>query len=143
MQHEQFSRETRTRCANHGIDIDDSYAALQLDVRLGGGIYHRLLHTFSGRPRKNSVLDRIDGADKRVREAGRPSRARQPRTQTLTRCEIETLALMAEGGSSKTIAARTGVRQDTVRKRLILIIRKLNAKNTTNAVAVAIRRGMI
>ncbi|MCC5859035.1 MAG: AAA family ATPase [Ectothiorhodospiraceae bacterium] len=63
--------------------------------------------------------------------------------EALTRKEREVLALLAEGGSNLAIAQRLFVSETTVRTHLRNINAKLNARNRTQAVAIARRLGLI
>jgi DNA-binding NarL/FixJ family response regulator len=61
----------------------------------------------------------------------------------LTARELEVLQLMAMGLPSKTIAARLRISEHTVKFHVGSILGKLGAASRTEAVAVAIRRGLI
>ena len=63
--------------------------------------------------------------------------------EALTRKEREVLRLLAEGLPNATIAARLGVSDSTVRTHLRAINSKLDARNRTQAVAVARRMGVL
>jgi DNA-binding NarL/FixJ family response regulator len=73
-------------------------------------------------------------------------RTRQPSErldEPLTPREIEVLNLLAEGLPNKAIAARLGISDQTVKFHVSSICGKLPAKNRTDAVRRAIRRGII
>ncbi|MGH1331530.1 MAG: helix-turn-helix transcriptional regulator [Paracoccaceae bacterium] len=57
--------------------------------------------------------------------------------------EIETLRLAADGYSQKEIAFELGVAEPTVKLRLSRVKEKLNARNTTHAVRIAISEKLI
>lgn len=57
----------------------------------------------------------------------------------LTRREIEYLELAAQGFTDREIAIRLEVARATVRNTLVVIRNKLNARNTTHAVALWLR----
>ena len=61
----------------------------------------------------------------------------------LTARESEVLALLADGLSNRTIAARLGVSDETVKFHLTSIFGKLGAANRTDAVRRALRRGLV
>ena len=61
----------------------------------------------------------------------------------ITPREIEMIPLIAEGMMNKEIAARLALSEQTVRNHLSNIFRKLEAKNRTQMVAEARRRGLI
>jgi DNA-binding NarL/FixJ family response regulator len=61
----------------------------------------------------------------------------------LTVRELEVLELIAEGLSNKTIAARLGISDQTVKFHASSIQGKLGAVNRTDAVRRAVRRGLV
>lgn len=63
--------------------------------------------------------------------------------EPLTPRETEVLMLLADGLSNKSIAARLGVSDQTVKFHVASICGKLSASNRTEAVRRAIRRGLI
>ena len=63
--------------------------------------------------------------------------------EPLTSREIQVLELMAEGLPNKGIAARLGISDQTVKFHVASICGKLPARNRTDAVRRAIRRGLI
>jgi DNA-binding CsgD family transcriptional regulator len=65
---------------------------------------------------------------------------REPR---LTARELEVLALLAEGASNKLIARRLGVSTHTAKFHVAAVIDKLDAIGRTDAVAHALRLGVI
>ena len=62
---------------------------------------------------------------------------------TLTKREKEILELMAQGLSAQEVADKIFVSLDTVETHKRNIVQKLKARNTVDAVAKAIRRGLI
>jgi len=62
---------------------------------------------------------------------------------SLTRREAEVLALLAEGASNKVIARRLGISFHTVKFHVASLIAKLEATGRTDAVAQALRRGLL
>jgi len=86
---------------------------------------------------RSSSLD-ADG----ILTAARPI-DRGPLAEPLTRREIEVLELLVEGLSNKTIAARLGISDQTVKFHVAAICGKLDAANRTDAVRRAIRRGLV
>jgi len=67
----------------------------------------------------------------------------EPADEPLTPREIEVLELLAEGLPNKAIAARLGISDQTVKFHVASICGKLPARNRTDAVRRAIRRGLI
>ena len=63
--------------------------------------------------------------------------------EALTIREGEVLDLLAEGLSNKAIAARLGISDQTVKFHVASIGGKLGAANRTDAVRLAVRRGLI
>ena len=63
--------------------------------------------------------------------------------EPLTPREIEVLELLAEGLPNKAIAARLAISDQTVKFHVASITGKLGARNRTDAVRRAVRRGLI
>ncbi|MBC7938437.1 MAG: response regulator transcription factor [Chitinophagaceae bacterium] len=63
--------------------------------------------------------------------------------EELSRRELEVLRQMATGKSNKEIARITNITEGTVKFHVTAVMAKLGAKSRTEAVAVAIRRGLI
>jgi len=63
--------------------------------------------------------------------------------EPLTAREVQVLELLAEGLPNKTIAARLGISDQTVKFHVSSISGKLGAANRTDAVRRAVRRGLI
>lgn len=63
--------------------------------------------------------------------------------EALTLRETEVLELLAEGLSNKAIAGRLGISDQTVKFHVASIGGKLGAANRTDAVRLAVRRGLI
>jgi DNA-binding NarL/FixJ family response regulator len=63
--------------------------------------------------------------------------------ESLTVRELEVLRLLAEGLPNKMIAARLGISDQTVKFHVASIAGKLGARNRTDAVGRAIRRGLV
>lgn len=66
-----------------------------------------------------------------------------PPVEALTGREIEVLELLAEGLSNKAIAERLAISDQTVKFHVASIAGKLGAQNRTDAVRLAVRRGLI
>ena len=67
----------------------------------------------------------------------------RPFVEALTPREMEVLALLADGLPNKRIAARLGVSPETIKFHVAQISGKLGVSNRTEAVRVAIRRGLL
>ena len=63
--------------------------------------------------------------------------------EPLTSREVQVLELLAEGLPNKAIAARLRISDQTVKFHVSSIAGKLGAKNRTDAVRLAVRRGLI
>jgi DNA-binding NarL/FixJ family response regulator len=63
--------------------------------------------------------------------------------ESLTPREIEVLALVASGNRNKEIGARLFISEETVKVHVKHVMEKLGASDRTQAVAIAIRRGII
>lgn len=63
--------------------------------------------------------------------------------EPLTRRELDVLGLMADGLPNKAIATRLGISDQTVKFHVASIIGKLAAANRTEAVRIALRRGLL
>ena len=63
--------------------------------------------------------------------------------ESLTPRELEVLGLIAEGLSNKAVAARLGIRESTVKDHVNSLLDKLGAQSRTEAVTLALRRGLI
>jgi DNA-binding NarL/FixJ family response regulator len=63
--------------------------------------------------------------------------------ESLTARELDVLRLLAEGLPNKTIAMRLGISDQTVKFHVASIGGKLGARNRTDAVRLAIRRGLV
>ena len=139
----EFTAESRERCAAHGIDVEHAYRAMRLDIRLGGPVFQRLQHeVVRGLARSNSY-----DYEKTLSKLGQPS-ARERRTvgrltTALSRGEVRALEAAAAGLQLPAAAAHLGLSTHTIRFQLKTARWKLLARNTTHAVALAIRAGTI
>lgn len=66
-----------------------------------------------------------------------------PELEVLSDREIATLLLLARGYSNKQVATELGVHLETVKSRVVRILCKLEAGTRTEAVAIAVRRGLL
>jgi two-component system, NarL family, response regulator len=62
---------------------------------------------------------------------------------TLSERELDVLRLLSQGLANRQIAAALALSEHTVKLHLVSIFAKLSVSNRTQAVAVAVRRGMI
>jgi len=63
--------------------------------------------------------------------------------EDLTRRELEVLRLVAEGSRNRDIATQLFISEDTVKVHLKHVMEKLGAEDRTQAVTIALRRGII
>ena len=63
--------------------------------------------------------------------------------EPLTPREVQVLALLVEGFANKAIAGRLGISDQTVKFHVASITGKLSAANRTEAVRIALRRGLL
>ena len=75
--------------------------------------------------------------------AGALAQAVSPAIEPLTPREIQVLELLAEGRSNKAIGRQLGISDQTVKFYVAAIAGKLGAVNRTDAVRLAIRRGIV
>jgi DNA-binding NarL/FixJ family response regulator len=66
-----------------------------------------------------------------------------PRDVTLTARELRVITLMANGRANSEIARELDVPLDTVKSTIVSVIRKLGARNRTDAAVMALRLGLI
>ena len=112
------------------IDIDDA------------DLSERLLASFAEAPGVR-IAQRGEPADVVVMASSEPSPASDNNDATLTPRELEVLALMAEGASNKSIARRLGISVHTAKFHVGSLLDKLDATGRTDAVAQAVRQGVI
>ena len=74
--------------------------------------------------------------------AGLPA-ARLSGAIVLTQREKQVVALLAEGASNKLIARRLGISVHTAKFHVAAILQKLGAVNRTDAIAIAMREGLV
>lgn len=89
------------------------------------------------------VAQRGEAADVVVLAATEAAPASDNSETTLTPRELEVLALMAEGASNKSIARRLGISVHTAKFHVGSLLDKLDATGRTDAVAQAVRQGVI
>jgi DNA-binding CsgD family transcriptional regulator len=119
------ARDTlRTQLLDSSIDIAGEFTSAD-EARQSGIAADALLVAFdAGSP------DRRHGAVEVVEEP-------------LTPREIQVLELLVEGLANKAIADRLGISDQTVKFHVAAILGKLGVANRTEAVRVAVRRGLI
>lgn len=73
----------------------------------------------------------------------RREEAASPAPVSLTQREREVIALLAEGASNKLIARRLDISVHTAKFHVAAILEKLGAVNRTDAIAIAMREGLV
>jgi len=72
-----------------------------------------------------------------------PARAASDSAEPLTARELEVLGMLAEGLGNKAIASRLAISSHTAKFHVAAIMGKLGARSRTEAVALAMRRGLV
>jgi NarL family two-component system response regulator YdfI len=72
-----------------------------------------------------------------------PARATSDPAEPLTARELEVLGMLAEGLGNKAIASRLAISSHTAKFHVAAIMGKLGARSRTEAVALAMRRGLV
>ena len=112
------------------IDIDDTELS------------ERLLASLADTPGLR-IAQRGESADVTVVATTETTPVSDNNDATLTPRELEVLALMAEGASNKAIARRLGISVHTAKFHVGSLLDKLDATGRTDAVAQAVRQGVI
>ena len=125
-----FSQADRDKCCQHGINVEESYRQMLLEIRVGGPVMNNLLTSIEGNPvRLHSVSGRTHGPTSKTNDP--------------TARQLEVLEHIADGGTVRTAALNMGVAYETASTLLQRAKMRVGARNTTHAVAIAIRRGLI
>ena len=90
-----------------------------------------------------AVLEGLAVSDPSLEPSPSEASYGEERSAGLTPRELEVLNLVAEGHSNKAIAARLGIRESTVKDHVNSLLDKLGAQSRTEAVTLALRRGLI
>jgi DNA-binding NarL/FixJ family response regulator len=89
------------------------------------------------------VIRRVHGGKKRIPPEIAANLAEHMGEEDLTEREIEVLRLVAAGNRNRDIAERLFISEETVKVHVKHIMEKLGATDRTQAVAIAVRRGII
>ena len=114
------------------------------DIRraLSAGALGYLLKQESGDEMMEAIRAVMQGEQWLSPEARRKL-ATHPMQEELTEREIEILDLISRGEANKEIADRLQISENTVKTHLKAILGKLQARSRTEAVTIALRRGVI
>lgn len=94
------------------------------------------------KPLLETALDRLAAAGERLAREGRREAAARAAVEALSDRELEVLELMMLGNSNKEIGCALGISPRTVEIHRSNMMRKLNARSTSEAVRVAMRAGL-
>lgn len=89
------------------------------------------------------VIRNVHSGKKRIHPAIAANLANHLGEENLTSRETEVLQLISEGNSNKEIGRRLSIAEETVKNHVKNILGKLGANDRTQAVSIAIRRGII
>ncbi len=92
-------------------------------------------------PDARAMAGPIDGF--LIAHTGAAPRDDDPLVEALTDREMQVLELLAEGLPNKAIGGRLGISTETVKFHVASIAGKLGAHNRTEAVRLAVRRGLL
>jgi DNA-binding NarL/FixJ family response regulator len=99
---------------------------------------------------KNSTADdlllairQVHAGKRRLPEPVAAQLAEHLGQESLTGREVEVLRSVAEGNRNRDIGGRLGISEETVKVHIKHIMEKLGAKDRTQAITIAIRRGII
>jgi DNA-binding NarL/FixJ family response regulator len=89
------------------------------------------------------VIRRVHSGKKHIHPQIAANLAEHLGDETLTGREIEVLGCVAEGSRNRDIARRLFISEETVKVHIKHIMEKLDASDRTQAVSIAVRRGII
>lgn len=78
-----------------------------------------------------------------LRSTGRATRRQKKSISLLTTYETQILYLLASGDSTKEIAIKFKVSEDTIQNQVNVILSKLDANNRIHAVVLALQKGLL
>lgn len=131
------------------LTVSDDDASLLQAVQSGARGYllknlnaEEFLDMLAGLQRGEAALTRQMTA-RLLNGLARPSQQQPGPTERLTPREIELLRLVAEGLPNKAIAQRLSVSENTVKYHMKNILQKLGVRNRAEAIAHALRAGLL
>jgi DNA-binding NarL/FixJ family response regulator len=90
-----------------------------------------------------SAIRDVDAGRKRIPPVVAAQLAEHMSEEALTARELEVLKQVADGNRNRDIAARLFITEETVKVHMKHLMEKLGAKDRTEAMSIAIRRGIL
>jgi DNA-binding NarL/FixJ family response regulator len=122
--------------------LSTSDGDVEIQRALSAGAYGYLLKSMPPRELVDAIRQ-VHAGRKRIPPEVAAHIAEHLADESLTQREIEVLALVASGNRNKEIGARLFISEETVKVHVKHVMDKLGASDRTQAVAIAIRRGII
>jgi DNA-binding NarL/FixJ family response regulator len=122
--------------------LSTSDGDVEIQRALSAGAYGYLLKSMPPRELVDAIRQ-VHAGRKRIPPEVAAHIAEHLADESLTPREIEVLALVASGNRNKEIGARLFISEETVKVHVKHVMDKLGASDRTQAVAIAIRRGII
>ncbi|MEE1609917.1 helix-turn-helix transcriptional regulator [Microvirga sp. CF3016] len=139
--HTPFSRKTPTIILSDGLNGPEALKTGASGILPHDVAASDLLLAMEAVIRGFIIMPRSAGGTDR--DPASPDSSELPRDNMLTARELEVLRLLAEGASNKLIARRLGISFHTAKFHVASIAAKLDATGRTDAVAQAVRLGLI
>jgi DNA-binding NarL/FixJ family response regulator len=122
--------------------LSTSDGDVEIQRALSAGAYGYLLKSMPPRELVDAIRQ-VHAGRKRIPPEVAAHIAEHLGDESLTPREIEVLGLVASGNRNKEIGARLFISEETVKVHVKHVMDKLGASDRTQAVAIAIRRGII
>lgn len=124
------------------IILTMSEGDFEIKRALKAGAYGYILKTM---PRKELIeaIRRVHKGKKHIPAEIAANLAEHLGDETLTEREVEVLELLGEGNRNRDIAEKLFISEETVKVHVKHLMEKLGASDRTQAVAIAVRRGII
>jgi DNA-binding NarL/FixJ family response regulator len=122
--------------------VSTSDGDVEIQRALSAGAYGYLLKSMPPRELVDAIRQ-VHAGRKRIPPEIAAHIAEHLGDESLTPREIEVLALVASGNRNREIGARLFISEETVKVHVKHVMEKLGAGDRTQAVAIAIRRGII
>lgn len=132
----------RTEFENARIIVLTTYSGdVQAAAALKAGARGYLLKSLV-RSELLETIRAVHAGNKRVPAEVATEIAEHVADDSLTEREVQILKRVASGWSNKVIAAQLHISEDTVKTHMKSVLEKLNARDRTHAVTIALRRGI-